>query len=336
MMYIAHIIHVVRHLKRVLSDDGIMWLNLGDCYASAGTSEDEARRRRDADRYANGPGDGNGLTSWGSRAQGRSNTLASGFKRKDRVGLSWMIALGIQGDGWWLRRDIIWDKTNTTPESAKDRPTTAHEYVFQFTKSANYYYDAEAIEEAAADSSIQRWSQNVDEQIGSNRQPGKTNGPLKAVGGPRRKSNGLGSRFNVDRVPTPRKVQPSRGSSNRSPESPVIHGNRPGRSDAGYAHNRPDQTKRNKRSVWHVATSAYSEAHFATFPPALIEPCILAGSRPGDIVLDPFGGSGTTGGVALRHGRKSVLIEIKDEYVALMPDRIDSITDRRLQGTLPL
>lgn len=220
--FVAALVAVFREVRRVLRDDGTLWLNLGDSYG----------------------------------------------KEKQLLGIPWRVAFALQADGWYLRQDIIWHKPNPMPESVRDRCTKAHEYVFLLSKSLRYYFDSEEIKEPAAESSLARLSQpTLDQQIGSARVPGKTNGNMKAVGG----------------------------------------------------------EMRNKRSVWTVTTKPYKGAHFATFPPDLIEPCILAGCPVGGIVLDPFGGSGTTAGVALAHGRKAVLCELNLEYADLVPARVESI-----------
>jgi DNA modification methylase len=191
------------------------------------------------------------------------------FKPKDLVPIPWMVAMALQADGWWLRSDIIWAKPNPMPESVTDRPTKSHEYLFLLTKSAKYYYDAEAIKESNAPDMIWRSEQ------------GHTRG-----------GNG--------------KVDASRNDFNtlRGEQSKAI-----------------TNLGRNKRSVWTVATAPYPEAHFATYPPDLIKPCIMAGARVGDTVLDPFTGSGTTGMVALELGRKAVLIELNPAYVKLIEQR---------------
>lgn len=196
-------------------------------------------------------------------------------------------------------------KPNPMPESVQDRCTRSHEYVFLLAKNRNYYYDGEAIREPASPASIARLSQkSIDSQTGSNRVPGKTNGNMKAVGRPLRgrghvrEHSGFHSKWD------------------------------------GLSKDEQQAWGANKKSVWTVATLPYKEAHFATYPPKLIEPCILAGSRPGDTVLDPFGGSGTTAAVALEHGRDAILCELNPDYVDLIPDRINSITDALVQGRL--
>jgi DNA modification methylase len=220
------------------------------------------------------------------------------FKPKDLMGMPWRVALALQADGWYLRQDIIWAKPNPMPESVTDRCTKSHEYIFLLAKSPKYYFDAAAIKEPVTQSTVARLAQNVDAQHGSDRVPGKTNGPMKAVRSKR-------DSFKRD----------------NSKRSAVIPGqtagtHRPDRDESAW-----DVDTRNKRSVWTVATQPYSEAHFATFPPALIEPCVLAGSPAGGTVLDPFGGSGTTGEVAEHLGRNSILIELNPTYAQLADRR---------------
>jgi site-specific DNA-methyltransferase (cytosine-N4-specific) len=212
---------------------------------------------------------------------------AFGLKPKDLIGIPWRVAFALQEAGWYLRQDVIWHKPNPMPESVTDRCTKAHEYLFLLSKSERYYFDQKAILEPVSPNTHARLSQNVQAQIGSERANGgaKTNGNMKAVG---------------------RKFDPGAGNKN----NPSF--------DAATAI-MPDE--RNKRSVWTVPTQPYSGAHFATFPPALIEPCILAGSRPGDLVLDPFMGSGTTAQVAQQLGRQWIGCELNTEYAPLQQAR---------------
>jgi DNA modification methylase len=253
--FVAAMVEVFREVHRVLADDGTLWLNLGDTYASAWV----CNRRNVV---------GSGSMENGKR-ENRPNRLVNGLKEKDLIGIPWRVAFALQADGWYLRQDIIWHKPNPMPESVTDRCTKAHEYIFMFSKKPKYYFDSEAIKEPVAASSVARLAQpTLAQQAGNARVPGKTNGNMKAVG------NG---------------------------------------------------ETRNRRSVWTVTTKPFKGAHFATFPPELIEPCVLAGSRLGDTVLDPFGGSGTTAGVAIKHGRNAVLCELNPEYAALVPNRITSI-----------
>lgn len=222
---------------------------------------------------------------------------------KQLLGVPWRVALALQDDGWVLRQDIVWSKPNPMPESVRDRCTKAHEYIFLLSKSPRYFIDPDGMKEPAAESSIKRWAQDVDGQRGSDRVPGKTNGAMKAVGGPRSKRDSF-----------------KRDGSKRGKVIPgqTVGTHRPDREESNY-----DTATRNRRSVWTVATRPYKGAHFATFPTALIEPCILAGSRPGQVVLDPFMGSGTTAAVALQHGRQYLGCELNAEYGPLQQERIE-------------
>lgn len=195
--------------------------------------------------------------------------------------------------GWYLRQDVIWAKPAPMPESVTDRCTKAHEYIFLLSKSERYFYDANAISEQVTDSTIERLTQpNLDNQVGSFRVPGKTNGPMKAVG------------------------------SAHMQGTPRNDGDRWRMADGGVA----ERGTRNKRSVWTITTEPYPEAHFATFPTELPRICILAGSKLGDTILDPFAGSGTTLQVALELSRAAIGIELNDEYVALANRRLNSTT----------
>jgi DNA modification methylase len=303
--FVSKLVAVFREVRRVLRDDGTVWLNLGDSYAAGG----------------NGGGNKND-TNAGSLTVGRKHA-PPGYKPKDLLGIPWAVAFALRADGWYLRRDIIWAKRNCMPESVRDRPTSAHEYIFLLTKQPRYYYDATAIEE-----------------------DGEIPAGTRAAKG---------------------SVERAEQANGRPPEYAVYTG------------------KRNKRSVWWVATQPFSEAHFATFPPDLIEPCIMAGtSEKGAcaecgapwvralsedkriisnsprssgnsdrnnsedartqifrtttgwqqscqcstrlvapcVVLDPFGGAGTTGLVSDRLGRDAVLIELNPTYADMARKRI--------------
>lgn len=218
-------------------------------------------------------------------------------KGKQLLGIPWRLAFALQDDGWILRQEICWAKPNPMPESVTDRCTKSHESIFLLAKSEKYYFDNGAIKEPAAPSSIARWNQDIEQQAGSDRVPGKTNGAMKAVGGKGGKNAFRGQGHQRDGKNRP--------------------ANREGRDmqDVGAGETR------NKRSVWTVATTPYKGAHFATFPTALIEPCILAGAPAGGVVLDPFGGSGTTAQVAQSLGRKWILCELNEAYRPLIEDR---------------
>ncbi len=210
-----------------------------------------------------------------------------GLKPKDLVGIPWRVAFALQADGWWLRSDIVWAKPNPMPESVTDRPTKSHEYLFLLTKSERYHYDAAAIAEPCLTGSEAQWDPGTD-----------------GLGGGDRKTGASTRRFKS-------------GNASRN------YGDDHGRPGSHLASGVPwEGVTRNKRSVWTVATAPFREAHFATFPPALINPCILAGSVRGDTVLDPFGGAGTTGLVADRRGRNAILIELNPAYAAMAERRI--------------
>jgi DNA modification methylase len=257
--YIKAMVDVFRCVWDVLADDGTLWLNIGDSYASAWAS---GRRN---------------VIGNGSR-DNRINRLTGDLKEKDLIGIPWMLAFALRADGWYLRQDIIWHKPNPMPESVTDRCTKAHEYIFLLSKSQKYFFDKSGMQE-------------------------------KAVGG----SKGAASSF--------KRTNSKRGVADVCPASPMPT-HRADREDVRY-----DGPTRNRRSVWSVATKPYKGSHFATFPPALIEPCILAGSRKGDVVLDPFMGSGTTAAVALQHGRQYLGCELNQEYETLQQQRINDVNE---------
>jgi DNA modification methylase len=285
--YIAAMVEVFRAVREVLADDGTLWVNIGDSYANPG-------------HYKGNPGSGKNSHAQAEKESGFKHSKSwPGAKNKDLIGIPWRLAFALQADGWYLRQDIIWHKPNPMPESVTDRCTKAHEYLFLLSKSPRYYFDHEAIKEPVAASTVERLSQNVAAQRGSDRVPGKTNGPMKAV---RSAANSF-----------------RRDGSKREQAIPgqAVGTHRPNRAESEY-----DLDTRNKRSVWSIATRPYKGAHFAVFPPDLIEPCILAGSRPGDVVLDCFMGSGTTAAVAIQHGRQYIGCELNPEYKPLQDERI--------------
>lgn len=256
--FVAEMIAVFRDVRRVLRQDGTLWLNLGDSYNA------HPGQRKTTDKVGNKQLTNAGSNSIGSRS-------VSDLKPKDLIGIPWRVAFALQADGWYLRQDIIWSKPNAMPESVQDRCTKAHEYMFLMSKSPRYWYDAAAIAEPHATPEEQR-----------NTKHGK---------------NAM-----------------------RGPEAIRPRGNLEPTANAAERYYR--EGGRNRRSVWEIATAPFSEAHFATFPPALIEPCILAGCPKGGTVLDPFGGAGTTGLVADRLGRNALLIELNPEYAEIAQRRI--------------
>lgn len=273
--FVAQMVEVFREVRRVLRDDGTLWLNLGDSYAANRSYQVSQSKHKPLD-------------------YGTSNAtkVPDGLKTKDLIGIPWRVAFALQADGWYLRQDIIWAKPNPMPESVTDRCTKSHEYLFLLAKSPRYYYDAEAIAEAVAPATVARLAQDVESQAGSDRVPGKTNGAMKA--------------------------KPPRFGGSKYGES-----EQGGRVYSGNEYTDTKDGKRNRRSVWTVATQPLKDAHFATYPPALIEPCIRAGSPHGGRVLDPFGGAGTTALVAWRLQRACTLIELNPEYAEIARRRLE-------------
>jgi DNA modification methylase len=287
--YVDSMVEVFSLVRQLLADDGVLWLNIGDSYARpGGTTDNTADKRSRSIAHMH-------------ESQRRCVKPPNGIKHKDLIGIPWMLAFALRAHGWYLRQDIIWHKPNPMPESVTDRCTKAHEYLFLLSKNERYYWDAEAMREQAAPASLERWAQNVEDQTGSDRVPGKTNGNMKAVGGPRSRRDSF-------------KRQDSK-------RAEVIPGQKAGTHRPDRDESEWDTATRNRRSVWTVPTVPYKGAHFATFPPALIEPCILAGSRVNDIVLDPFIGSGTTGEVAQNLGRKWIGCELNRSYASLQNER---------------
>lgn len=289
--YVARLVDVFAEVRRVLAPDGTLWLNLGDTYASKPAGVDGVSGSSTLHGVMTPKYQATLRSSVGSKRA----TLVKGLPEKNLIGIPWRVAFALQADGWWLRSDCIWNKPNPMPESIQDRPTKAHEYVFLLTKSARYFYDADAVRTTAAEASIGRWAQNVDDQLGSDRANGgaKTNGPMRAVGGPRRQKH----RTIRDGIDT--------------------NGGGQGSGEMSF----PAMTA-NLKTVWTIPTMPFREAHFATFPPALVIPCVKAGSREGDLVLDPFCGSGTTGVVARKLARRFVGIELNPDYADMARRRI--------------
>ena len=246
--YVDEMVKVFRLVRDNLTDDGTLWLNIGDSYynyRSDGNYPQQTVSKTRQDLPVRTPVRGNKL---------------KGYKSKDLIGIPWMLAFALRADGWYLRQDIIWHKPNPMPESVKDRCTKSHEYLFLLSKSKNYYYDNEAIKEPAKD-----WGTR-----------NRTNGKYH--------NQGTG-------------LQPHSGLTKSYP-------------------------KKNKRSVWSVTTKPFKGAHFAVFPPELIEPCIKAGSEVGDIILDPFMGSGTTAMVSKMLDRYYIGCELSENYNNLIQERV--------------
>lgn len=213
------------------------------------------------------------------------------------MGLPWLLAFALRNEGWTLRSDIIWNKSNCMPESVRDRPTRAHEYLFLLSKKRRYYYDADAIMEPASfQLETKGWSiAGSSDAFGQRQSRRRSKENAKTFRG--------GGTYTLDR-----------SFSNQAAAERGSHGNQSNVSGL-----------RNKRSVWTVATSKAKDAHFATFPEQLITPCILAGSRRGDTVLDPFLGTGTTASVALTYGRHFIGIELNPQYVEMARKRLANV-----------
>lgn len=337
--YIAQMVNVFRHVHALLADDGVLWLNLGDSYSGSRCGSETGSHLEGSRHSQNAAKAAKRLQRALARSGGGGATSLA--RRKSIHAIPWRVALALQADGcadhravqvldqaicdiqdayedhpppdrvvavlerlraeyqeakgvsWHLRQDIIWNKSNAMPESVTDRCTKAHEYLFILTKQPRYYWDKSAMREPAAPSSKVRRAQDVESQHGSSRAGGRPDRPMKAVGGPR------SARDNFKRQHAHEALVPG---------CQVLQ-KRLERKESAY-----DLDSRNRRSVWTVPTARYDGAHFATFPEELIEPCILATSRPNDIVLDCFIGSGTTGKVAQALGRRWIGCELNREY----------------------
>ncbi len=293
--YVEKITAVFSEVKRVLKPEGTLWLNLGDSYAGSGK----------------GIGSDHGKAVFSDGDIKKTDWSKVGLKAKDLIGIPWMVAFALRADGWYLRQDIIWHKPNPMPESVTDRCTKSHEYIFLMSKSGQYYYDQEAIKQPVADQTVLRMSQQIKDQKGSDRVPGKTNGNMKAVGPGR----------------NPRKsVDTSGGNQGSEKGIPAMAINGRGvNGHSGYYNQNGELIgggMANKKSVWTVTTKPFKEAHFATFPPDLIIDCIKAGCPENGIVLDPFMGSGTTAVVARKLNRNYIGFELNQDYIKIQDKRI--------------
>ena len=268
--YIANLVAVFRECKRILRDDGTLWVNIGDSYAGSGNGSGDYRE--------DGASISKNDAKYGTHKPGTPN----GLKPKDLIGIPWMLAFALRADGWYLRQDIIWAKPNPMPESVKDRCTKSHEYIFLLSKSARYYYDNEAIMEVATGFDGRK--------------------DTKYKGGPKDMAGGAHERWQYKSLETGRTGEVHSGYENPDGSLRVSF------DDKGVP-------VRNKRDVWTVTTKPYKGAHYATFPPKLIEPMILAGCPAGGIVLDPFVGSGTTVMVANHLGRKGIGLDLNLKYL---------------------
>ena len=249
--FIDQLVNVFKEVRNVLTDDGTLWVNLGDSYYNYRPGKGQSYPKQSVSKTNQ---------DLPTQCNKRCNKL-DGLKEKDLIGIPWMFAFAMRSDGWYLRQDIIWHKPNPMPESVKDRCTKSHEYIFLLSKNKKYYYDNEAIKE-----------------------------PVKQDWGTRNRTNG----------------KYHNSGSGLSPHSGLTK----------------SYDRKNKRDVWSITNKPYKGSHFAVFPPDLITPCILAGSEKGDIILDPFMGSGTTAMVAKQLGRDYIGCELHEEYSNLIDQRV--------------
>ena len=351
--YVEKLVNVFREVRRVLRDDGVLWLNLGDTYAGGkgqNARNDHTLEQRKAE---------------GRTIQRRETTISTlktlpadnaamlrerRMKPKDLIGIPWMVAFALRDDGWYLRQDIIWAKPNPMPESVTDRCTKSHEYIFLLTKNRDYYYDFEAILEPANYDGRKATEMQGSKKYHNGFAPTNENPNTLHIEGHERWSRKIGRterkchEQNIHKDYSNGKngngeyVGHKMAGTNYGGDGKGLHGH------SGYydkdGNPRFNQFEdgtpaRNKRSVWYVSTKPYKEAHFATYPAELIEPCILAGSRVGDTILDPFNGSGTTGEVAIKYGRHYIGIEINPEYIKLAERRLLAIPVPLFEQGLP-
>ena len=249
--FIDQLVNVFKEVRNVLTDDGTLWVNLGDSYYNYRPGKGQSYPKQSVSKTNQ---------DLPTQCNKRGNKL-DGLKEKDLIGIPWMFAFAMRSDGWYLRQDIIWHKPNPMPESVKDRCTKSHEYIFLLSKNKKYYYDNEAIKE-----------------------------PVKQDWGTRNRTNG----------------KYHNSGSGLSPHSGLTK----------------SYDRKNKRDVWSITNKPFKGSHFAVFPPDLITPCILAGSEKGDIILDPFMGSGTTAMVAKQLGRDYIGCELHEEYGNLIDQRV--------------
>ena len=292
--YVARLVELFREVRRVLKSDGTLWLNLGDSYAGSGRGGNpEAGTKQGTNKGSQTIGvlygrEYDSAEAEHQRIREQFDVLkSSGIKQKDLVGIPWRVAFALQQDGWYLRQDIIWAKPNPMPESVRDRCTKSHEYLFLLSKQPKYYFDADAIDEPVSGTANAKISKAKIAEISTARM----NGANTAVG------------FAQDR-PKKHKID-GMVKQNESYENAVCL----------------PVERRNKRSVWTITTKPFKEAHFATFPPDLVEPCALAGCPEQGVILDPFAGSGTVGMVANKLNRHAILFELNPDYIEIAKRR---------------
>jgi DNA modification methylase len=314
--YLARLVAIFAEVRRVLQKDGTLWLNLGDSYAGS--------RAGSGDVNGDNPGNPHSRDVHESNRRDRSPVPRSdlridGLKPKDLLMMPARVAIALQASGWWLRSEIIWHKPNPMPESVTDRPTKAHEQIYLLAKAERYHYDADAIAEPVSENTHARMSQDVMSQEGSRRANGgsRAERPMKTVqkrpsgwqdAASREKGQGdLDGRFLRAPGVSPKSLLGKQGRE---------------KNNANFAACSMPVSQRNSRSVWTMPTQGYKGAHFATFPEELAARCIKAGTAPGDLVLDPFSGSGTTAAIAVGLGRRAIGIDLNPAYQELARHRI--------------
>lgn len=284
--YVAALVSVFREVRRVLRDDGVLWINVGDSYAASGMGGNptESQHRKQA-------------TNVGSLIKGRA--APAGLKPKDLIGIPWMLAFALRADGWWLRGDHVWGKPNGMPESTRDRPSRSHEYVFLLTKSQNYWFDQEAVRTAPKATTI---TQLAKPYLGQSTKDHVANGVQDA--------SDLKRRI-VEKM---RASNKQRGHSRRHD----------GFNDRWDAMSKEGQQMEggNLRSIWWVSPAQYREGHFAVMPDMVAEICILSGCPIGGTVLDPFSGAGTTAVVADRLVRNAIGIDLNSDFTDMSQRRL--------------
>lgn len=292
--FVEKLVAVFHEVKRVLKDDGTLWLNIGDSYWGSGSrGYDFTGKWSDASKMQSNSKGTENL----SNIPKLVGTTDTGIKNKDLVGIPWMLAFALRTDGWYLRQDIIWRKPNPMPESVKDRCTKSHEYIFLLSKNPHYYFDYQSIQESAAQQDVEKLSKI---KFGGEKYGESEDHHFQTYSGEAYKPHTKNVSYDGQR-----------------PNSMHI------RREMGLADEQ--YVVRNKRDVWDIPVQPTKEAHFATFPENLVKPCILAGSRVGGVVLDPFFGSGTTGRVAQMLNRNYIGIELNPEYIEIAKRRNDNI-----------
>lgn len=306
--YVAALVGVFREVRRVLVDDGVLWMNLGDSYAANRCYQVPDSKWTDV-------GNSHGM---------KATDL--GAKPKDLLGIPWRVAFALQADGWYLRSDIIWAKPNPMPESVTDRPTKSHEYLFLLAKQERYYYDAQAIAEPVSVAMLNEVEQGYDGLGLKDYESAGVQNPssvkARIIANAKTKQAGHGRRYDgFNERYFSAEAKHCRAEKNAAGRR-LVENVKMARDDgADHEAGVGNGLTRNKRSVWEIATMPYSGAHFATMPEQLVEPCILAGSRLGDLVFDPFLGSGTVGSVAERLGRRWVGCDLNPAYHQLAKKR---------------